>query len=282
VKARARLFIAGERSEEGKPIPKQFWWAGGHEALEQDWPSGDFSTWIEQKHHCQAFGVSMGLSGILEMVEFEQRAAIARSLSVAGNPKWFTAKEAQAFAYNTLGFNPMLAGPTLVEQSRLGFVTARAVLAQGATGSSGEDNWAWEEREWDIPAWFWIDFTETNRSKQDWSLGRFSGHGPGPNKTRWVTLSGVHILRESLEAMRQPTAVNIAPTNAKSGRPAEYDWIEATNAIWAKLYGNELRAKSQADIERALTLHLRKGVEEPGVSTVRPYAKRIWDRFQEK
>lgn len=70
----------------------------------------------------------------------------------------------------------------------------------------------------------------------------------------------------------------IESADPKSGRPAVYDWLEATNAIWAKLYGNELKPKSQADIERALILHLKNG---PGESTVRPFAKAIWEKFQE-
>lgn len=74
---------------------------------------------------------------------------------------------------------------------------------------------------------------------------------------------------------------NEEPAKLKSGRPAAYDWLEATNAIWAKLYGNELIPQVQADIERALILHLRKGDAEPGQSTVRPFAKAIWEKFQE-
>ena len=70
----------------------------------------------------------------------------------------------------------------------------------------------------------------------------------------------------------------IESADLQSGRPALYDWLEATNAIWAKLYGNELKPKSQADIERALILHLKNG---PGESTVRPFAKAIWEKFQE-
>lgn len=73
----------------------------------------------------------------------------------------------------------------------------------------------------------------------------------------------------------------IESADLKSGRPAAYDWLEATNAIWAKLYGNELKPISQADIERALIQHLRKGDAEPGQSTVRPFAKAIWKKFQE-
>lgn len=281
VQARAKLFVAGDRREEGAPIPKEFWWAGGHEALEQDWATGDFSTWIKEKHHFQAFGVSIGLTGLLEMVAFEKRAAIALSLSVAGNPDWIAAKQARSYAYDTLGHNPMQAGSAIVSQAQLGFVTARAVLAQGATGNSSEDDWLWEAREWGIPVWFWNDFTDPNQSNQDWTLGKFSGRGPGPNKVHWITLNGVHFLRESIVALGQPKADSIASANTKSGRPTEYGWLEATNAIWAKLYGNELKPMRQADIERALIQHLRKGDNEPSQSTVRPFAKAIWEKFQE-
>ncbi|HVR90239.1 MAG TPA: hypothetical protein VHG29_03975 [Novosphingobium sp.] len=76
-------------------------------------------------------------------------------------------------------------------------------------------------------------------------------------------------------------SVTEEPSNLKSGRPAAYDWLEATNAIWAKLYGNELIPTVQADIEKALILHLRKGDAEPGQSTVRPFARAIWEKFQE-
>lgn len=71
------------------------------------------------------------------------------------------------------------------------------------------------------------------------------------------------------------------PNGTKRGRPVAYDWLEATNSIWAKLYGNELKPNTQADIEKALIQHLRKGDIEPGESTVRPFAKAIWEKFQE-
>ena len=72
-----------------------------------------------------------------------------------------------------------------------------------------------------------------------------------------------------------------SPVSSKRGRPVAYDWLEATNSIWAKLYGNELKPQTQADIEKALMQHLRRGDIEPGESTVRPFAKAIWEKFQE-
>lgn len=50
------LIVAGEHHSE-VAVPKSFWWAGGHEALEQNWELGDFSTWVQRKWKLQAFGV---------------------------------------------------------------------------------------------------------------------------------------------------------------------------------------------------------------------------------
>jgi hypothetical protein len=50
--------------------------------------------------------------------------------------------------------------------------------------------------------------------------------------------------------------------------------------IWGKLHRGELIPQTQAEIETALILHLTKGDDAPGESTVRPFAKLIWDEFQ--
>jgi hypothetical protein len=58
------LTIAGKRYEDA-PVPASFWWADGHEALIQDWPVGDFSTWLDRKVEWRAFGVLFDLEGVL-------------------------------------------------------------------------------------------------------------------------------------------------------------------------------------------------------------------------
>jgi hypothetical protein len=49
-------------------LPTAFWWATGHVALEQNWSAGDFATWIDNKHHWQAFGVKFERGGIDSML----------------------------------------------------------------------------------------------------------------------------------------------------------------------------------------------------------------------
>jgi len=65
-----------EREADFAPLPKEFWWAEGHDALIQDWATGDFSTWIDDKFHLQAFGTEFSRADVLAMlpkrVEHEQ------------------------------------------------------------------------------------------------------------------------------------------------------------------------------------------------------------------
>jgi hypothetical protein len=42
VRTKALLLIVGGVRRENVTIPPDFWWAEGHEALEQNWATGDF------------------------------------------------------------------------------------------------------------------------------------------------------------------------------------------------------------------------------------------------
>jgi hypothetical protein len=50
-------------------IRKEFWWAEGNTALTQNWPVGDFDTWVGRGEvHLQAFGVSFFLADIEKLI----------------------------------------------------------------------------------------------------------------------------------------------------------------------------------------------------------------------
>jgi predicted nucleotide-binding protein len=58
VTARAKLYIYAGQQNKDVPVPSEFWWAEGGEALEQDWSTGHFGTWISnQTVRLEAFGV---------------------------------------------------------------------------------------------------------------------------------------------------------------------------------------------------------------------------------
>jgi hypothetical protein len=65
IRARAEQYHHGERIFQNHDIPKEFWWAKGHAALEQDWVTGDFSTWIDRGNtELKAFGVTFARADI--------------------------------------------------------------------------------------------------------------------------------------------------------------------------------------------------------------------------
>lgn len=204
IRSRAQLFKRHKEELVDAELPREFWWARGHEALEQNWDTGDFSTWIDRNYHWRAFGVRFALDDLLKLTPFDQHASIRRQLSVAGNPAWVSAREARRFAYENAGLNPMTAGKVVVEQCRLGFITGRAVEMRWGLGSKPDD-WTEEAREWDIPIWFWEEFTTQDASSQNWEQGLFAGRGRAPEGYGWMTLNGVHFLRSSLEVLLPTT-----------------------------------------------------------------------------
>jgi len=64
-----------EREADFAILDKSFWWAEGHEALSQNWASGDFSTWIDHEFHFEAFGVEFALSDLEAMLPKRSRIA---------------------------------------------------------------------------------------------------------------------------------------------------------------------------------------------------------------
>jgi hypothetical protein len=69
IRARAEQFHYGHRVLYNHNIPKEFWWAEGHEALEQDWAAGDFSTWVERGSlQLKAFGMIFARADIEKLL----------------------------------------------------------------------------------------------------------------------------------------------------------------------------------------------------------------------
>jgi len=57
VRAKAERFISGLNVKNDVEVPELFWWAEGEAALVQNWFTGDFETWLDQKLHLRAYGV---------------------------------------------------------------------------------------------------------------------------------------------------------------------------------------------------------------------------------
>jgi predicted nucleotide-binding protein len=64
IRARAERFIQDGKVFDNVDVPPKFWWAEGGSALDQNWRTGDFDTWIGHATHLQAFGVTFRRSDI--------------------------------------------------------------------------------------------------------------------------------------------------------------------------------------------------------------------------
>ena len=71
--AKAARLIWHNKTEDDCIIPKEFWWARGGAALEQNWASGDFETWIDHKYHLLAYGVTFSRAGIDAIVDASRK-----------------------------------------------------------------------------------------------------------------------------------------------------------------------------------------------------------------
>jgi len=247
VRCYARRVTMNDEACDNATLPDDFWSDEGRERLLQDWEAGDFRASFDGLSVFCAYGVRFDALDVLEMVSVEQRGLAARSLSVAGNSAWVSAREARRFAYDEARISPQSAGKAVVEQCRLGFVTARAVEMRWAAGQRPDD-WAEEAREWDVPTWFWEHLTTQDASSQDWAQGVFAGRGRGPQGYGWLTLNGVHFLRSSLNVLL-PSAPLSPDENGGSDprKPAlsEADlrrWWEKLAAVRDGLTQEQLRA----------------------------------------
>ena len=142
------------------------------------------------------------------MIPAQRRGDHRLSLSVAGDPAWLTAHQAGQRLGSSAGLADGKARTALIDNCRLGFVSARAVLMQRSdAGRPGE--WSLEEREWDVPAWFWSNFIDLevedwndwSDSPHNWHRGVFAGQGDSPTGGCWVALTGTHFHVEALQAL---------------------------------------------------------------------------------
>ncbi|MEO7187330.1 MAG: hypothetical protein ABIW58_02860 [Sphingomicrobium sp.] len=272
------LHIEGD-TRETVTLKPNFWDWDRYSYSSERWETGDFSVSIDGLQH-DAIGVAFDLAGLLEMLPLDRRPEFARRVSVAGDPGWVTAKAARAFMYNELGVQPVQAGALLLDQCRLGFVAARAVLRQQSKSESWID-WDLEEREWDVPLWFWENFT-AHGSSQDWERGVFKGSGSGPNGRCWITLTGLHFSHASLKMMKPRTPEpeeSVSQTTLPGGRPPAAFWDDLWCAVWGRVFRGELIPERQADVERAMLEWAMANDKELSESAVKPRARKLFAEF---
>ena len=194
-----------------------------------------------------------------------------------GNPDWISARDLFGLVYTRIG--PSNAGRIIIDACQTGHIVARATRMTfdlNDTYSPIDGGTV----EWDVPSWFWCDFTGFESSSQDWQTGRMSGRGTRGSYRVTITLQGVHFDRDALDLLGLIEPEEPGQTEERKPRSTKYDWLKVSSAIWGTIYRGEFEPKVQADIELAMIKSLTVGDKEPSESTVRPYARVIWLEYK--
>lgn len=159
---------------------------------------------------------------------------------------------------------------------------ARARYAEMRGGSPLSDKSVRSFTEEVIPSSFWqsLKGSEDSDRSLDWVLGDFS-YATGYNE---FCESGqafdVHFDVTALPGGAGISSNSQGTGGTNAGRPARFDWPNAVLKIFGLIYRGDLKPSKQADIERALLDYLSIDDKAPSESTVRPYAKMIWEEYQ--
>jgi hypothetical protein len=282
IKTRCQVLrVGGVQQDDDGSLPPRFWDENGVR-IEENWAAGDFCRVLIHapgEPRIEAFGVTFALRGVLNLLPVEKRSAVMRRLSVATNPDWISARDAHRLVLEKGGYAPTKAGAAIIAQAALGFVTARAVSYDlVARRRAGMAHFSW--REHDVEIFFWRDFTQRDRSRQDWQFGAFRGTNETGVST--ITLEGVHFLKESILAMLpEADPVEAPPPPGSGGRPPAGWWDDLWCHVWGLVYEGKLIPDTQADVERAMHDWAQARGHNPADSTIRLKARKLFKVLKE-
>jgi hypothetical protein len=278
IAAKAEHIIIGDDVLSDHIVERDFW-ADGREALQEDWAVGDFTSCPDGLNEVKAFGVSFDFLGLGALLGAHEQAEALRRISVIADSNWISASALLA----KLGNSRTYVSPSavLAEACLLGKLGGRAMRATCHGRRRNLLIHRWTALEWDVPLWFWRNFTQAESANFSWLMDKMRGEGRQAGEATQIELQGLHFHKSGLTNLGlfpDPAGDEQAP-QAKRGRKPEYDWPAANTAIWGQIMRGELMPRSQAVIEKALQVHLAKGDKEPSESTVRPHASQIWAEY---
>ncbi|QNO27641.1 hypothetical protein EEB18_001190 [Sphingopyxis sp. OPL5] len=167
VQARAQILVLPDTKYSDANIGAEFWWAEGKAALEQNWVTGDFSTWIDQKYQVKAFGVSFFAADIYAIVPGAQITS-GRWIN-SGDAVNLVAAEAAVTPTGALAAIIRCCANQLLE-SRCRTLRWQYADRLGSTLDEViEDDL--------IPAWFWSSSASHPDAVLNWKSGNFAGPG---------------------------------------------------------------------------------------------------------
>jgi len=292
VRARAVRFVKHRETIDNVELPKEFWWAGAHEALEQNWPAGDFSTWINHTWHWKAYGVRFSRDDIEAMLPQRERLAFARMEPGNYAPAATCLRELQS----SLRSDEATAEQLILKSCRAGLVPSRCARIQCRVRDRYGEN---EEEDTNVavPQWFWEECLDGEGTVLNWRTGRFAGNGIVDGDEHKVILSGVEFQVGAiveLEGTEAPRARALTPSDSlgaqdaaieKRGRKLSSGWRTWVAELVAHVHDNGLPegvgSQGQEELINAVADALvARGEETLGRSTVQPVVQAVLDRLR--
>jgi hypothetical protein len=275
-------------------VPAGFWWARGHAALQQNWHSGDFETWINHKIHCRAYGVKFRLSDIEAMLP-ARRSSHGVEAAEPGN--FSSARRCLVELTETVGFQKQEAVSNLIRFCRAGLIASRCDEIRWETRDRLGSN-DHEMGNAAIPDWFWEHCTGDSDSVLDWNSGNLSGRGEIDCTLYIVRMRGVQFdvagiveLERMLLAgasgsdMDASKSEGLAVSAPPTGRPRSEKWSDWIAELVALVHEegvpDGLGSEGQDPIIAAIDSRLiERGKEGPSRSTVQPVVRAVLQRLR--
>jgi hypothetical protein len=167
IQARAETLILPSGKHSDANIGEDFWWAEGGAALTQNWVTGDFSTWINQKFQVKAFGVHFLADDIYAIVPGSGKAV----------GRWIESEEAVQLVAAAAKISTDDALAAIVHCCANQLIEARCRSLSWQYSDRYDE--VLDERIDDdvMPVWFWKTSTNHPDAILNWRSGNFAGPG---------------------------------------------------------------------------------------------------------
>jgi hypothetical protein len=293
--ARATRLIIGSKVEDDAEVPAGFWWAEGETALEQNWGTGDFATWIDQRVQCRAFGVKFSRVGIESMLGKPDRPTAADHFKV-GN--YATAATCLAELQAALRCEGAEAERLILKSCRAGLVESRcSSFDWRVTNRYGEVQS--KETNVCVPHWFWDHCADDPDAVLNWGTGRFAARGTVDGDAYKTIIAGVEFevsgiveiesqVRTALplESKDDGNEANLPPPNLPVGRRLSEQWRPWIAELVAEVHNHGVPAgvgsQGQEElIKRVADALAKRGIEGLGRSTVQPVVQAVLNRMRD-
>ena len=294
VAARARLLVIGGKEASDAEVPKEFWWARGEVALDQNWTTGDFETWYDRQVHCLAYGVEFLRIHIEEMLPNK---ASGRSAPQWEPGNYIAASVCLAELKQSLGLSTSEVEATILQHCRAGLVPSRcSELWSRLTTRYGEESPELEENV-AIPDWVWEHCLDRPEAVLNWSADVFAGEGHIDGDDLKVKVTGIEFEASAIIAIERfvlnsreadgGKAADVVsnPQSAKPGRRLSKLWpgwvAELAATIHEKGIPEGEGSQGQEELIRRVADALaERGLEGPSRTTVQPVVQAVLDRIR--